>query len=99
MSKCEIKTEKPDKIVDIVEKILDFIDQNQRRQGVKILIPDQIVSRLPITLEQLQAGNNSEKLKNEVRQLLYSLHYSKKNLPKQSIDISSVLIKTWKQYL
>ena len=85
LSKCEIKTEKPDKIVDIVEKILDFINQNQRRQGVKILKPDQILSRLPITLEQLQAGNNSEKLKNEVRQLLYSLHYSKKKFNQNSL--------------
>ena len=85
MSKCEIKTEKPDKIVDIVEKILDFINQNQRRQGVKILKPDQILSRSPITLEQLQAGNNSEKLKNEVRQLLYSLHYSKKKFNQNSL--------------
>ena len=85
LSKCEIKTEKPDKIVDIVEKILDFINQNQRRQGVKILKPDQILSRSPITLEQLQAGNNSEKLKNEVRQLLYSLHYSKKKFDQNSL--------------
>ena len=85
LSKCEIKTEKPDKIVDIVEKILDFINQNQRRQGVKILKPDQILSRSPITLEQLQAGNNSEKLKNEVRQLLYSLHYSKKKFNQNSL--------------
>ena len=82
LSKCEIKTEKPDKIVDIVEKILDFINQNQRRQGVKILKPDQILSRSPITLE---AGNNSEKLKNEVRQLLYSLHYSKKKFNQNSL--------------
>ena len=85
LSKCEIKTEKPDKIVDIVEKILDFINQNQRRQGVKILKPDQILSRSPITLEQLQAGNNSEKLNNEVRQLLYSLHYSKKKFNQNSL--------------
>ena len=85
LSKCEIKTEKPDKIVDIVEKILDFINQIQRRQGVKILKPDQILSRSPITLEQLQAGNNSEKLKNEVRQLLYSLHYSKKKFNQNSL--------------
>ena len=34
--------------------------------------------RLPITLAQLKAGNNSEKLKNEIKQLLYSLHRSKK---------------------
>ena len=31
-------------------------------------------NRLPITLAQLKGGNNSEKLKNEIRQLLYSLH-------------------------
>ena len=37
-----------------------------------------MLSRLPITLAQLKAGNNSEKLKNEIRQLLYSLYRSKK---------------------
>ena len=37
-----------------------------------------MLSRLPISLAQLEAGNNSEKLKNEVRQLLYSLYPSKK---------------------
>ena len=37
-----------------------------------------MLSRLPITLAQIKAGNNSEKLKNEVRQLFYSLHRSKK---------------------
>ena len=35
-----------------------------------------MLSRLPISLVQLQAGNNSEKLKNEIRQLLYSLYHS-----------------------
>ena len=35
-------------------------------------------SRLPISLAQLKAGNNSEKLKNEIRQILYSLYRSKK---------------------
>ena len=35
-------------------------------------------SRLPISLAQLKVGNNSEKLKNEIRQLLYSLYRSKK---------------------
>ena len=38
-----------------------------------------MLSRLPITLAQLKAGNNSEKLKNEIRQLLYSLYDSKKS--------------------
>ena len=37
-----------------------------------------MLSRLPISLAQLKAGNNSEKLKNEIRQLLYSLYISKK---------------------
>ena len=37
-----------------------------------------MLSRLPITLAQLNAGNNSEKFKNEIRQLLYSLNRSKK---------------------
>ena len=37
-----------------------------------------MLSRLPITLAQLKAGSNSEKLKNEIRQLLYSLNCSKK---------------------
>ena len=47
--------------------------QNQQEQGLKILTPEQILSRLPISLAQLKAGNNSEKVKNEIRQLLYLL--------------------------
>ena len=50
----------------------------QRGQGQKILTPNQLLSRLPITLAQLKAGNNSEKLKNEIRQLLHFLYRSKK---------------------
>ena len=37
-----------------------------------------MLTRLPIAFEQIQAGNNSQKLKNEIRQLLYSLYRSKK---------------------
>ena len=58
-------------------KEFEFNKQNQIGEGVKILTPNQILSRLPITLAQLKAGNNSEKLKNEIRQLLYSLYRSK----------------------
>ena len=47
-------------------------------KGLKILTPQQMLTRLPVTLAQLQAGNNSQKLKNEIRQLLYSLYRSKK---------------------
>ena len=51
--------------------------RNQEGQGLKILTPKQMLSRLPISLAQLKAGNNSEKLKNEIRQLLHSLYRSK----------------------
>ena len=80
MSQDEKETEKPDKILEIVEKILIFNRENREQQGLglKILTPNQMLSRLPITLAQLKAGNNSEKLKNEIRQLLYSLYRSKK---------------------
>ena len=52
--------------------------RNQRGQELKTLTPQQMLSRLPISLAQLKAGNNSQKLKNETRQLLYSLYRSKK---------------------
>ena len=69
-------------IVKIVEEILKFNEQNQQGEGIKILTPNQMLSRLPISLAQLQAGNNSEKLKNEIRRLLHSL-YRSKNMIKQ----------------
>ena len=47
--------------------------RNQQGQGIQILAPNQMLSRLPISLAQLNARNNSEKLKNEIRQLLFSL--------------------------
>ena len=48
---------------------------NQQKKGLKILTPNQMLSRLPISLAQLNAVNNSEKLKkNEIRQLLHSLY-------------------------
>ena len=90
MSEEEKEIEKPNEIVNIVEEILEFNKQNQSGQGLKILTPDQMLSRLPITLAQLKAGNNSQKLKNEIRQLLYSLYRSKKltkQLYKSLVDI------------
>ena len=56
--------------------------KNQQEQVPKILTPNQMLSRLPISLAQSKTGNYPEKLKNEIRQLLYSLYRSKK-LPKQ----------------
>ena len=55
---------------------------NQQGEGVKILTPNQMLSRLPTSLAQLKAGNNSEKLKSEISQLFYSL-YRSKNMTKQ----------------
>ena len=49
-----------------------------------------MLSRLPISVAQLKAGNNCEKLKNEIRQILYSLYISKKHtkqLYKSLVDI------------
>ena len=72
------KIQENEKIIDIVERILVFNQLNQSGQGLKILTPNQILSRLPISLARLNEGNNSEKLKNEIRQLLYYLYRSKK---------------------
>ena len=82
MSKEEIETEKPYNTVKVVKKILDSNKHSQKGEGIKILTPHQILNRLPITLAQLNAGNNSNNLKNEIRQLLYSL-YCSKNMTKQ----------------
>ena len=91
MSKEEIENEKMYRILKIVEEIIDFNQlEQQKGEGLKIVTPDQMLSRLLISLAQLKAGNNSEKLKNEIRQLLYSLYRSKKltkQLYKSLIDI------------
>ena len=90
MGEEEKEIEKPNEIKDIVEKILTFNKQNQEGQRLKILTLDEMLSRLPISLAQLKAGNNSQKLKNETRQLLYSLYRSKKltkQLHKSLVDI------------
>ena len=57
MSKEEKENEDPELMVEIVEEILKFNEQNQQ-EGIKILTPNQMLSRLPISLAQLEAGNN-----------------------------------------
>ena len=92
-SENEVKNKKLDLLAGLVENLFDINEQlnlpeleteesaeqrkNQQGQGLKILTPQQMVSRLPSSLAQLKAINNSQKLKNEIRQLLYSLCRSK----------------------
>ena len=64
--------------MNTVKDILYNNDRNQEGQGLKIPTPNQMLSRLPISLAQLKAGNYSKKPKNKIRQLLYSLYHSKK---------------------
>ena len=61
-----------------------FSDPNYRAKqnetkgtGLSILTPKKMLQRLPIALAQVKAGNNSENLLNEIRQIIYSLHQSK----------------------
>ena len=80
----EKEIEQPDKILKIVEEILEFYRQ-QQGQG---LTPNQTLRRLSISLAQLKAGNDSEKLKNEIRRLfLCTGQKLTKNICKSLVDI------------
>ena len=65
------------KIFSIKSKGLGLL--NTDRYNLKILTPKQMLQRLPIALLQVKAGNNSENLLNAIRQIVYSLHQSKKS--------------------
>ena len=84
------KIDENEKIIDVVERILELNNKIQSGQELKILTTSQMLSRLPIFLSQLKAGINSGKLKNEIRQLLYSLYRSQE----LSKTIYNNLIKT-----
>ena len=78
------------KMLKIFNYLGEIFNGPTEGKGLKILTPNQMLSRLPISLAQLNAGNNSEELKNKIRQLLYSLYRSKKltkQLYKSLIDI------------
>ena len=66
---------------DYIEMLSDAnynAKQNETKgTGLKILTPKQMLQRLPIALEQVKAGNNSESLLNEIKQIVYSLYQSK----------------------
>ena len=57
--------------------IFHRLEESQKGEGLKILTPNQMLKRLPIALAQIKAGNNSESLLNEIRQIAYSLYRSK----------------------
>ena len=63
-------------IVDLYNLKSDS-DTSKNGEGLKILTDKQMINRLPILLAQIEAENNSIKLKIEARQILYSLHRSK----------------------
>ena len=84
------KDEQPDTtdMPDLESKESAAQKRNQPGRGLKM--PNQMLIRLPISLAQLNAGNNSEELKNEIKQLLYSFYSSRKltkKLYKSLIDI------------
>ena len=74
---------KSDELKDIVKELeraifgYDYENEESSGSGLKILTNKQMLNRLPILLAQIQEGNNSTKLKNEARQILYSLYRSK----------------------
>ena len=74
LSNFENEEETPRDMPDLETEESAAQRRDQRGQGLKILTPEQMLTRLPISLAQLKAGNNSEKLKNEIRQLLHSLY-------------------------
>ena len=74
--KVNIKSEELKDIAKELERAI-FGYEELSGSGLKILTNKQMLNRLPILLAQIQAGNNSSKLKNEARQIVYSLYRSK----------------------
>ena len=73
--------------------------QNETKgTGLKILTPKQMFQRLPIALAEVKAGNNSQNLLKEIRQIAYSLYQSKQITKKVYNNIINSLSK-WIQYL
>ena len=55
----------------------NIYESKQKGTVVKMLTPNQMLKRLPIALAQIKAGNNSQSLLSEIRQIVYSLYRSK----------------------
>ena len=74
--KNDVKSDELEYIVKELECSI-FGYEELSGSGLKILTNKQMLNHLPILLAQIQAGNNTSKLKNEARQILYSLYRSK----------------------
>ena len=61
----------------ILEAKKKAAEEQTEETALKTLSPKQMLQRLPIALAQVKAGNNSESLLNEIRQIVYSLYQSK----------------------
>ena len=73
--------------------------QNETKgTGLKILTPKQMIQRLPVALAQVKAGNNSQNLLNEIRQVIYSLYHAKK-INKKVYNNLMKSIQKWILYL
>ena len=73
--KCFTKQEP--RLYDYYSLMMSQAKVKAKQLGYKILTPKQMLQRLPIALAQVKAGNNSESLLSEIRQIVYSLYQSK----------------------
>ena len=78
-----------DEFIDISDMPPLESDEEEVKEGkgLKILIPNKLLTRLPISLVQVKAGNNSYKLKNKIRQILYLLYQHYKITKKQFNEV------------
>ena len=67
--------------------LLENHEEVKEEKGLEVLTPIKLLTRLPVLLAQINAGNNSNKLKNEIRQVLYLLYQHDKITNKKLIKV------------
>ena len=85
------------KYADLAGIPLSDSEKDQKGSGVKVCTSSQLITRLPILIDQFKAGNNSIDLINEIRQIIYLLHRSNmtsKHIYNRLIDYASSKIKS-----
>ena len=85
------------KYADLAGIPLSDSEKDQKGSGVKVCTSSQLITRLPILIDQFKAGNNSIDLINEIRQIIYLLHWSNmtsKHIYNRLIDYASSKIKS-----